>query len=204
MPDSLTHNIANDIIQGKISYNINFYIIFFLISLSATAAFSFFSGLFQKKGEQTATKADLNNLVKQIEATTKAQEEIKTSIAHLDWSQREWKKLRITKLEELTTSLYKYRNEISLLYKKLSNDKIDIKNKKQIVNNPPRWNGIVIATLFFPELKDKVYQLDELINYQNLLFLEICSLEEPMQKTDTAKLFTESSKKHYEINKGNF
>ncbi|RXK82459.1 hypothetical protein EST62_10605 [Chlorobaculum sp. 24CR] len=71
---------------------------------------------------------------------------------------------------------------------------IEIKNKKQIVNNPPRWNGIVIATLFFPELKEKVYQLDELINYQNLLFLEICSLEELTQKLETQKLFMENLK----------
>ncbi|RXK81582.1 hypothetical protein EST62_11545, partial [Chlorobaculum sp. 24CR] len=154
MPDSLTHNIANDIIQGRISYNINFYIIFFLISLSATAAFSFFSGLFQKKGEQTATKADLNNLVKQIEATTKAQEEIKTSIAHLDWSQREWKKLRITKLEELTTSLYKYRNAISLLYRKLSNDKIDNKGSSKQSFEVFRRVGAAVNATFYTQFLD--------------------------------------------------
>jgi hypothetical protein len=171
MSETLVREIATKIFEETILHNIYFYLIFLVVSIIGGAISTFTKGLLQKKGEQFATKTDLNDLIEQIKKTTQAQEEIKTSISHIDWSNREWKKIRITKLEELLDSINTYRDEALRFQTIMMSGNLD--DKKTATNTPPKWTNNIIASLYFPELENKVSELYKLIsetNKQSIIF----------------------------------
>lgn len=59
----------------------------------------------KRKSEHLATKEDFDQLLDQLRKNTEATEQIRTGIAHQDWSAREWKASRARKLEEFLTAL---------------------------------------------------------------------------------------------------
>lgn len=66
-------------------------IVWFLLTVGGSFAGSWFGAYLKKKGENYATKEDLGDLVKQMQALTKAQEEIKAEISDKVWDrQRRW------------------------------------------------------------------------------------------------------------------
>lgn len=62
-----------------------------LATLASAFAGSFLAGYLKKKGEKLATHEDLNNLVEQVEATTRATKAIESRISNEVWDrQRQW------------------------------------------------------------------------------------------------------------------
>jgi hypothetical protein len=61
---------------------------------------------FRTRGQNLATKHDFDELQKQLSATTKLVETIKSEVSHHDWAQRERTTLRRIKLEALLEKMH--------------------------------------------------------------------------------------------------
>jgi len=109
MSEALVREIAQQIVREQLLENWLFYGILLAVLLIGSVASAFIGSYIRKRGETYATKADLAELVAQLRATTQAAEEIKTAIAHTDWTAKEWKTIRRIKLEELVGAVYSLR-----------------------------------------------------------------------------------------------
>jgi hypothetical protein len=75
-------------------------IMWLLITVGGSFAGAWFGAYFKKKGEDFAIKENLGELVRQMQALTKAQEEIKAEISDRIWNrQRQWEFKRDVLLE---------------------------------------------------------------------------------------------------------
>lgn len=152
MDASTVAAIAQKIVEDQFLLNWKFYLIQLGIVLLAVAAANFLSAYFKGRGASLATKADFDELLRQLRATTETTESIRRTISHEDWSIREFKMLRRSKLEELMLALYdahhwlaKERN--ASLYAEPANETADPMNRVK-----------VIAGLYFPELHVEILQ----------------------------------------------
>jgi hypothetical protein len=132
--------------------NWKFYLIQLGIVLLAVAAVNFFSAYFKGRGASLATKADFDELLSQLRATTETTESIRRTISHEDWSIREFKMLRRSKLEELMLALYDTHHWLekkgnASLYAEPGNQSADPINRVK-----------VIAGLYFPELNAEILE----------------------------------------------
>jgi len=106
MLDPIVRQAIDEIVQGAILQNWLFYGLVAATSFFATVIGNVVTSYARKRGETLATKADFDEILRQLRASTKATEDIKSSVQHSDWISREWKVIRRTKLEELLDSAY--------------------------------------------------------------------------------------------------
>jgi hypothetical protein len=146
MSDTLIREIAEQIFRGEILFNWRFYLLTLAVLVVGTTASTFIVSYIRKRAETYATKADLDQLVRQLRATTEAAEEVKTAIAHSDWTTREWKTLRRVKLEELVTTLYAVKQWLD------KDMNVRFFNEPKDSEASPLWKLELISYLYFPEL----------------------------------------------------
>src|SRR3989337_1039436 len=87
MPDleTLARSIASEICNQTIWENYKFYLLVAAISLVSSALVAFSAPYLKRRGENLATKADFNEILRQLRETTTLTESIKTDIkAKLD------------------------------------------------------------------------------------------------------------------------
>lgn len=157
--------LATEIATGNFS-NIYSAILFLAIIGVASALGSYLGSYLKKRGENYATKIDLQNIVDQIKKTTEAAEEIKTKIAHNDWVEREGKSTKKTKLEELFSGVYE-----SNLW--LMEEFIYARDTSRLLpHSNPIWKVRLIGGLYFPEHK---LILDKIITQFMLACREIAA-----------------------------
>lgn len=106
MLDPILREAIDEIVRGTILQNWRFYGLVAAIALLATVLGNVISSYARKMGETLATKADFEEILRQLRASTKTTEDIKASVQHSDWLSREWKVVRRTKLEELLDGAY--------------------------------------------------------------------------------------------------
>jgi hypothetical protein len=106
MLDPIVRDAIDEILRGAILQNWRFYALVAAAALIASLLANAISSYARKRGETFATKADFEEILRQLEASTKATEGIKASVQHADWQSREWKLVRRSKLEELMDSAY--------------------------------------------------------------------------------------------------
>ena len=110
-------------------------IVFYGIAALAAGAGAYFGSYLKKKGENLATQEDIDKLVEQVSAVTKATEEIKAKISDDVWSrQKHWEMKRdvvfdasrkIARLVEVVRSLFVVSEKHSEAKKKGSDDFIE-------------------------------------------------------------------------------
>lgn len=130
-----------------------FYVLLLAITLISTVASALLSSYVRKRAETYASKADLSELVRQLETTTQAAEAVKAAISHADWSVREWQSLRRTKLEELLTTVYDVRHWLDV------DMNVRFFNEAKTERKSPIWKLEVVSRLYFPELRVETQQL---------------------------------------------
>ncbi|PKO25268.1 MAG: hypothetical protein CVU35_04970 [Betaproteobacteria bacterium HGW-Betaproteobacteria-8] len=182
MSETLIREIAEQILREEILLNWQFYLLVLAMMLIGTIASTFLASYIRKRAESYATKADLEQLILQLRATTEAAEEIKTAISHSDWSIREWKTLRRVKLEELVESVYAVRpwlkKEINAC---IFDDPMDSEE------NSPMWKIELISHLYFPELTGEINTLKQtywIAAYGGFVFRKCCNLPELMSQSE--------------------
>lgn len=155
MSDILIREIAEQVFREEILLNWRFYLLVLAMLLVGTTASTFVASYIRKRAETYATKADLEQLVQQLRATTEAAEEVKTAIAHSDWTTREWKTLRRVKLEELIAAVYAVRQWLD------KDMNVRFFNEPKDSDASPIWKLELISRLYFPELFIEITALNQ-------------------------------------------
>lgn len=106
MQTELVREIAEAIVQQQLLLNWRFYALVLSLSLVGGAAGYWLAPYLRKRAETFATKADMQEILRQLAETTRTSEEIRAAIAQEDWAQREWRSIRRLKLEELLAAAY--------------------------------------------------------------------------------------------------
>lgn len=150
MTETLVREIANEVLLDGLLKN--WWTYFVLVSLLAVsgAASAYVSSYLRKRAETFATKADFDELLRQMRATTEAAESVKSAIAKNDWTEREWRTLRRVKLEELMASVHAAIHWLDR--------EIDARLFAEAMPSDasPIWKVEILPELYFPELQSEV------------------------------------------------
>jgi hypothetical protein len=169
MNSELIREIADQIVRQEILKNWMLYAILIGLGLVSTVIGNWLSTYLKRRAETYATKADLQEILRQLQVTTRATEEVKAAISHADWISREWRTTRRAKLEEIVTSAHELDRWL------------DSQKSKWIYQEPETFTGTplgkitVISTLYFPELKSEILQLQKCHQNAQALILDIAS-----------------------------
>ncbi|MDO6385276.1 hypothetical protein [Uliginosibacterium sp. 31-12] len=150
MPENLIREIAQQIVQQQILENWIFYALILAVSVVSVALSALLTSYIRKRAETYASKADLKELVRQLEETTKAAEKVKAAISHEDWAAREWKTLRRVKLEELLEVSSSLEPRLEMLRR------VALMGGDMPVVPEPIAKMEQLASLYFPELRNEV------------------------------------------------
>jgi len=101
MQPDLIREIAEQIVREQFLLNWKVYALICGLGLVAGAAGYWLAPYLKKRAELYATKADMHEVLKQLEETTKVTEQVRVTVSHADWVTREWRTVRRIKLEEL-------------------------------------------------------------------------------------------------------
>ncbi|HSC81928.1 MAG TPA: hypothetical protein VLC08_16355 [Chitinolyticbacter sp.] len=100
-----------------------------------------------KKGEARAAQEDFERILEELSKTTNAVKKVETDIAHADWVQREWKRLRQVKLDELFQVSLSVRREVS------DTEAAVLAGDPFSVNRDLLAEFTKLSNLYFPELR---------------------------------------------------
>lgn len=104
MNPAALQKLVADAITDNVFLNWRFYTALVAVGILCTVIAALLEGWGKKKGEIAATKADFQEIVRQLKATTTATKSVELALAHNDWIQRERNALQRAKLEQLITS----------------------------------------------------------------------------------------------------
>lgn len=122
-----------------------FYALWFLVTLVASAAGGWLVAYFKRRGENYATKQDFTDLLQQVEQTTRATTTIKTKIEHMDWAEREWRTLRRQKAEQILKEIHSCRELMK------SEGSADALSGESRINPDAAREVTNLTALYFPE-----------------------------------------------------
>jgi hypothetical protein len=160
-PD-LIRQIAEAIFYDQFAANWRFYALVGGITLLVNVASNLLISYLKKRGETLATKADMDEILRQLSQTTRVAEEVKSRVSEAEWVSREWRTVRRTKLEELIATAYLHEEWINKHIAKWVDGKID--------NDPglgPSSKMQLLSALYFPNLNTEVATVRK--SYLNLL-----------------------------------
>ena len=153
MLDPILRDAIDEIVRGAMLQNWPFYGLVAAIALLSTVIGNAISSYARTRGQTLATKADFEEILRQLQASTKATEDIKASVQHSDWLSREWKVVRRTKLEELLDSAY-----AAELWLKAYRDRWIFQTTGELGPDPID-KARRLCALYFPELRVTVAAL---------------------------------------------
>lgn len=106
MFDPTVRAAIDEILRETILENWRFYGLIGAVSLLTSVVGNLVISYMKKRSETLATKADFEEILRQLRITTHVTEDVKSAVQHSDWAAREWKVVRRTKLEELLDAAY--------------------------------------------------------------------------------------------------
>lgn len=106
MSDESILELVRQAIEGQVLVSWRFYLVLVAVVFLTTAASNFLAAYFRTRGARYATKADFDELLNELRESTKATEEIKRTISHEAWLERERSITRRGKLEDLLRAVY--------------------------------------------------------------------------------------------------
>lgn len=105
--DATLNAIAHQLIENRTAENFQFWIVYGVLALVFAAVVAITTAYFMERGKVLAATDSLNARLDELRRATAASEQVKTSIAHDDWTVKEYKTLRRNKLEQLMTASFK-------------------------------------------------------------------------------------------------
>jgi hypothetical protein len=149
MSESLIREIANEVLRDGLAQNWWTYAVLVALVAVSGVVSAFVTTYLRKRAETFATKADFEELLLQVRASTEASESVKSAIAKSDWAEREWRTLRRTKLEELMTAMHQATHWLD---KEMDARFFD---EPMPTDLSPIWKVEVLSTLYFPEIQSE-------------------------------------------------
>lgn len=139
-------------------------------------------GFFAKNAEFAAIKANFDDMKTQLSETTNLAKGIEIRLSHRDWTMREYKTLRRTKLEELMTSVYLTERWLEL------HITVAISSLSEEPPESPINNVLMLSNLYFEELVECSRQLHRTYGALKIMVLNHRSqLLEAKLKADQAR-----------------
>lgn len=151
MQPDLVREVAEAIVQQQLLLNWKFYALMLCVGLVGGSAGYWIAPYLKKRAETFATKADMAEVLRQLSETTRTTEQVRLAIAHSDWAQREWRTTRRVKLEELLGAAYSLDQWLNSQQERWMN------GKQPTDETRPMERLQLLATLYFPDLKDEVH-----------------------------------------------
>jgi dsDNA-specific endonuclease/ATPase MutS2 len=108
----------------------------------------------EKRAETLATKADFDEILRQLQKSTETAEGIKTTLAHKDWSEKEYKTLRRVKLEEFLSAVHEvehWQGDASSIVQGTGQSGASVR--------PLLYRAKLLMTLYFPEFQGEFRNL---------------------------------------------
>ncbi|EHS4950304.1 hypothetical protein ACPF3Z_003518 [Vibrio cholerae] len=155
MDKELITAIAKDIINETIFDNYHMYMLVIAISVLSAILSSLFTSYFKKRGEHLATKADLEDIVAHLEATTLAAEKIKADIAKDVQEKLDKKVLLREKLE----TIFSHTFELEVWLEKSRSEAI--RKNSPNVNESPLYKLEMYQAIYFPDVNDELRDLQD-------------------------------------------
>jgi hypothetical protein len=146
MSEALIRQIANEILRESLFENWVMYALLAALLLVSGAISAFGANYLRKRAETYATKADFDELLRQLRATTEAAESVRSAIARADWAEREWQTLRKVKLEELLTAMHATTHHLD------AEINARLFDEEMPAEASPIWKVEALSSLYFPEL----------------------------------------------------
>jgi hypothetical protein len=147
MQSDLIREITEVIVRDQLLLNWRLYVVVGGLSFLASTCGNWVSSYLKKRGETLATKADMQEILRQVSATTRATEEVRSSISQADWVAREWRTTRRLKLEELLAAAYSLDQWLDMQRSRW------VYGAAPVSDAAPMERLKLLATLYFPELR---------------------------------------------------
>lgn len=156
--EALARSIASEIVNQAIWENYKFYLLVAAISLVSSGFVAFSGSYFKKKGENLATKADFNEILRQLKETTSLTEGIKTDIkAKLDEQQNVRALLR-QKLESLIEQTF----DLELWFDKARSQAMN--GDLPDLNGGPMAKIEMYQAIYFKEVQTELFTLKKAVH----------------------------------------
>ncbi len=146
MNSELIREVAAAIVAEQILLNWQFYSLIAAISLVVHVLGTAVGTYFGKRAETKAIAASLDEILRQLKATTQVAEGVRLQLAKADWMDKEWRTIRRVKLEELLATANHMVDGIPTGF--------SIEGDVSLAADGERLN--LLCTLYFPDLRDGV------------------------------------------------
>lgn len=139
--------LAKAIANEETLINWQFYVLIILLSFIGSYIGNYISSYAKKRGENLATKADIDEIKSQLASTTEITQKIKNDIEHQVWRKQQIETIKRNKLEEYLQYIY-------IAQESLSNDMNNQYFKtNEHVDNHALSKATMLQKLYFSELK---------------------------------------------------
>jgi hypothetical protein len=166
MDKETIQQIATEIV-AHLPFGARYSVVYAVVTVLIAGLGVWFGSFLKTKGQNFATKQDFHELQKQLKANTELIETIKSEVSQRDWAQREWTTLRRIKLEALLEKVHEC--EVYLEQRRHSATEGKIASPER----DPVDELYALATLYFPELENKVGRFAILCREQNMLVSDL-------------------------------
>lgn len=140
--------LSKIIVNKEILTNWQVYILFISLSLIGNYVATFINSYAKKRGENLATKADINEIKKQLASTTEITTTIKNDIEHQVWRKQQIEIIKRNKIEEYLQYIYIAQENLS---KKMNNGYF---KTTESIDDYAMSKATMLQKLYFPELKE--------------------------------------------------
>lgn len=140
--------LSKIIVNKEILTNWQVYILFISLSLIGNYVATFINSYAKKRGENLATKADIDEIKKQLASTTEITTTIKNDIEHQVWRKQQIEIIKRNKIEEYLQYIYIAQENLS---KKMNNEYF---KTTESIDDYAMSKATMLQKLYFPELKE--------------------------------------------------
>ena len=169
MEHSQVVDLARAIADQSIQDTWRYWLLLLLTSFVVSVGGAFFGSWASKRAEVQAARDDQKEILAQLRDTTRTAEETKTAVAFGDWSERERRTVRRTKLEEMMILAFKTRDWLALEINRLIHE-------QEVPQTPsPQRTMRMLGVLYFPELQQPLAAFDSACDTFHRLLLGLSS-----------------------------
>ena len=146
--------IVSEVIDGRVSEQPWFYLLFLAITFLAGACGAFLSAYFKKRGESLATKADFQQLLDQLRQSTHLAEEIKADIQSKYGEQATLRSLLRDRTEALVMATFDLENWLGEARSRA------FQGESSEFNGSPISRISALRDIYFPEVGAEFAELE--------------------------------------------
>lgn len=148
MNDEMVRKLAEEIAKRNFADNWWFYLLLLALAFLGSTAGAFIKAWSTKRGEVAATKADADEILRQLRETTATAKSVELTLARGDWMERERNTQKRAKLEQLVIAAL-------AISRWVRDDCVQVMSGSESLTQSPIDEFRMVSILYFPELHDE-------------------------------------------------